>query len=161
MKHLENFHDMFANNALCYKGAIALWPFWSWNMYNPYIFPSDWWMPQMQCPPCPSVIRHLYLEYHEFIKGHKQKCLFIYIFHMFKKNTLHPIPIVSKNITNKIVNGLKYSLGSAYTIRIAHMGVEEIFGSYKWKANLAPRSKGDSHKHNRVNFSHPHVNHTS
>jgi hypothetical protein len=36
MKHLENFHDMLANNALCYKGAIALWPFWSWSMYNPY-----------------------------------------------------------------------------------------------------------------------------
>jgi len=40
------------------------------------------------------------------------------------------------------------------------MGVEEIFGSYKWKANLAPKSKGDSHRHNHVNFSHPHVNHT-
>jgi hypothetical protein len=37
---------------------------------------------------------------------------------------------------------------------------EEIFGSYKWKENLAPRLEGDSHRHNRVNFSHPHVNHT-
>jgi hypothetical protein len=40
------------------------------------------------------------------------------------------------------------------------MGVEEIFGSYKWNTNLAPRSKGDSHMHNHVNFSHLHVNHT-
>jgi len=37
---------------------------------------------------------------------------------------------------------------------------EEIFGSYKWKKNLAPRLKGDSRRHNCVNFSHPHVNHT-
>ncbi len=36
---------------------------------------------------------------------------------------------------------------------------EEIFGFYKQKANLAPRSKGDSHKHNCVNFFHPCVNH--
>ncbi len=40
------------------------------------------------------------------------------------------------------------------------MGGEEIFGSCKWKANPAPKSKGDSHRHNRVNFLHPHVNHT-
>jgi hypothetical protein len=37
---------------------------------------------------------------------------------------------------------------------------EEIFGSCKRKANLAPRSKGDSHRHNHVIFSHPCVNHT-
>jgi hypothetical protein len=72
----------------------------------------------------------------------------------------NPVPIMNKNITNKIVNGLKYSLGSACTIRITHTGGEEIFGSYKWKANLAPKSKGDSHKQNCVNFSHLHVNHT-
>ncbi len=67
---------------------------------------------------------------------------------------------MSKNITNKIVKGLKYSLGSACTIRIAHMGGEEIFGSCKWKVNLAPKSEGEFHKHNHVNFSHLHVNHT-
>ncbi len=89
-----------------------------------------------------------------------EQCLFTYFSHIFKKIALHPIPIVSKNITNKIVNGLKYSLGSACTIRIAHMGVKEIFGSCRWKANLALRSKGDFHRHNHVNFSHPHVNHT-
>ncbi len=37
---------------------------------------------------------------------------------------------------------------------------EEIFGSCKRKANLTPRLKGDSHKCDRVNFSHPCVNHT-
>jgi hypothetical protein len=36
---------------------------------------------------------------------------------------------------------------------------EEIFGSYKQKANLAPKSEGDSHKHDHVNFSHLCVNH--
>jgi hypothetical protein len=38
MKHFENFHDMLINNALCCKGAIALWPFWSWGVYT-HIFP--------------------------------------------------------------------------------------------------------------------------
>jgi hypothetical protein len=38
---------------------------------------------------------------------------------------------------------------------------EEIFGSCKRKENLAPKLGGDSHKHDCVNFSHPHVNHTS
>jgi hypothetical protein len=36
---------------------------------------------------------------------------------------------------------------------------EEIFGSCKRKTNLAPESRGDSHKHNHVNFFHPHVDH--
>jgi hypothetical protein len=36
---------------------------------------------------------------------------------------------------------------------------EEIFGSYKQKVNLALGSKGDSHRHDYVNFFHPHVNH--
>jgi hypothetical protein len=34
---------------------------------------------------------------------------------------------------------------------------EEIFGSCKWKLNLPPKSKWDSHKHNHVNFSRPYV----
>ncbi len=55
---------------------------------------------------------------------------------------------------------MKYSLSSDYTIRIAHMEGEEIFGYYKWKVNLAPRSKGDFHRCNCVNFFHPCVNHT-
>jgi hypothetical protein len=37
---------------------------------------------------------------------------------------------------------------------------EEIFGSYKRKANLALESKGDSHKHDHMYFSHPCVCHT-
>jgi hypothetical protein len=36
---------------------------------------------------------------------------------------------------------------------------EEIFDSYKWKANLALKLKRDLHKYDHVNFSHPHVNH--
>jgi hypothetical protein len=35
---------------------------------------------------------------------------------------------------------------------------EEIFGSSKWKAHLLLRSEGDSHIHDRVNYSHSHVN---
>jgi hypothetical protein len=37
---------------------------------------------------------------------------------------------------------------------------EEIFGSYKQKANLTPGLKGDSHRRDCVNFSHPCVSHT-
>jgi hypothetical protein len=37
---------------------------------------------------------------------------------------------------------------------------EEIFGSSKQKVNLTPRSEGDSHKHDHVNFSHLHVSNT-
>jgi hypothetical protein len=36
---------------------------------------------------------------------------------------------------------------------------EEIFGSYKRKANLTPRLEGDSHRHDCVNFAHPCVSH--
>ncbi len=37
---------------------------------------------------------------------------------------------------------------------------EEIFGSYKRKVNLTPKSEGDLQRHNRLIFSHPRVNHT-
>ncbi len=55
---------------------------------------------------------------------------------------------------------LKYFLISDYTIKTANLEGVEIFGSYKWKANLTPISKGDSHRHDYVNFFHPCVNHT-
>jgi hypothetical protein len=61
-----------------------------------------------------------------------------------------------KQFTNVV---LKYALGLSCIASITHMEGEEIFGSYKWKANLAPISKGDSHKQDRVNFFHPCVNH--
>ncbi len=54
---------------------------------------------------------------------------------------------------------LKYALGLSCIVSITHMEGEEIFGSCKWKANLAPISKGDSHKQDRVNFFQLRVNH--
>jgi hypothetical protein len=36
---------------------------------------------------------------------------------------------------------------------------EEIFGPCKRKVNLAPGSERDSHRHDCVNFVHPHVSH--
>jgi hypothetical protein len=45
---------------------------------------------------------------------------------------------------------LKYALGSYFKTKIAHMGGEEIFGSYKWKSNLPLGLKGDSHRHDCV-----------
>jgi len=37
---------------------------------------------------------------------------------------------------------MKYSLGLACIVKITHMEGEEIFGSSKQKANLAPRLEG-------------------
>ncbi len=54
---------------------------------------------------------------------------------------------------------LKYYVGSSHIVKITHMEGEKIFGSCKQKANLALELKGDSHKHNHVNFFHPHVDH--
>jgi hypothetical protein len=47
--------------------------------------------------------------------------------------------------------------GSSYTLRILHLEGEEVFGSVKQKQNLPLKSKGNSHKHDHVNFSHPQV----
>jgi hypothetical protein len=55
---------------------------------------------------------------------------------------------------------LKYSSRSACIVKIADMEVEKIFGSYKQKANPAPRLERDSHRHNCMNIFHPCVNHT-
>ncbi len=52
---------------------------------------------------------------------------------------------------------LKYALGSSFTNK-SHMEGEEIFDFCKQNLDLSLRSKGDSHKHNCVNFCHPHVN---
>jgi hypothetical protein len=56
---------------------------------------------------------------------------------------------------------LKYAPRSSYIVKISHIEGEEIFGPYKKKVKLAPRSKGDSHRHNYVNFFHPRVNHVT
>jgi hypothetical protein len=55
---------------------------------------------------------------------------------------------------------LKYSMGLTCIIKITHMEGEKIFGSYKWKVNLALELECDPNRHDHVNFSHPHVNHT-
>jgi hypothetical protein len=39
------------------------------------------------------------------------------------------------------------------------MEAEEVFGPYKKKGESIPKSKGDSQRHNYVNFFHPRVNH--
>jgi hypothetical protein len=40
---------------------------------------------------------------------------------------------------------------------VTHLEGEEIFGSCKRKSNFPHGLEGDSHKHNRVKFSHPRV----
>jgi hypothetical protein len=47
----------------------------------------------------------------------------------------------------------KYTNGSSFITRISHLEGQEVFGSTKWKVNIAPESEGDSHKHDCVNFS--------
>jgi len=59
-----------------------------------------------------------------------------------------------KQLVNAI---LKYAPSSSFTTTITHMERDEIFGFCKWKLDLLPRSKGDSHKHDCVEFSHPRV----
>ena len=44
-----------------------------------------------------------------------------------------------------------------FTTRVPHLEGKEVFGSSKRKLNLPPRSEGDSHRHDKVNFSHPRV----
>ncbi len=53
---------------------------------------------------------------------------------------------------------LEYAPNLYFTTRIAHMEVEETFGSWKWKPYVLQGLEGDSHRHNRVHFSHPCVN---
>jgi hypothetical protein len=60
-----------------------------------------------------------------------------------------------KQLVDAIV---KYALSSFFTTRITHVEGEEIFGSCKWKLDLLVKSKGDSHRHDRVNFSRLRVN---
>ncbi len=47
----------------------------------------------------------------------------------------------------------KYTNGSSFINRIPHLEGQEVFGSTKQKADIAPRSKCNSHKHDHVNFS--------
>ena len=44
-----------------------------------------------------------------------------------------------------------------FTTRVPHLEGEEVFGSSKRKLDLPPGSEGDSHRHDKVNFSHPRV----
>jgi hypothetical protein len=55
----------------------------------------------------------------------------------------------------------KYTNKSSFTTRIPHLEDQEVFGSTKWRVNITPRSKGDSHKHDHVNFFRLKVNATS
>jgi len=49
---------------------------------------------------------------------------------------------------------------SSHTLKILQLEGEEVFGSVKRKQNFAPRSKGDSHRHDCLNFSGPRVEFT-
>ncbi len=53
---------------------------------------------------------------------------------------------------------VKYTNGSSFATRILHLEGQEIFGSTKQRANIAPRLEGDSHMHDHVNFSRLKVN---
>jgi hypothetical protein len=46
----------------------------------------------------------------------------------------------------------KYTIKSSFTNRIPHLEGQEVFGSIKRRANIGLGSKGDSHRHDHVNF---------
>jgi hypothetical protein len=46
-----------------------------------------------------------------------------------------------------------YTSGFSFIVKTPHLEGQEIFGSIKWKANIDPRSEGDSHMHDCENFS--------
>jgi hypothetical protein len=52
----------------------------------------------------------------------------------------------------------KYTSMFSFTIKILHLEGEKVFGSTNQRADIALGSKGNSHKHDRVNFSQPKVN---
>jgi hypothetical protein len=54
----------------------------------------------------------------------------------------------------------KFTNGSSFTIKIPHLEGQEVFGSTKWRANIAQWLKCDSHMHDHVNFFWPRVNTT-
>jgi hypothetical protein len=56
---------------------------------------------------------------------------------------------------------VKYTIRSSFIIRILHLEGQKVFGSTKQKVDIALGSKGDSHKHDHVNFSRSRVNATS
>ncbi len=49
----------------------------------------------------------------------------------------------------------KYTPSCSYASRMPHLEGEEVFGSHKQGAILPLGSKGDSHKHDHVNFFQP------
>jgi len=53
-------------------------------------------------------------------------------------------------MANTVAN---YTNGSSFAIRIPHLEGQEVFGSTKQRAKIAPGLEGDSHGHDHVNFS--------
>ncbi len=55
----------------------------------------------------------------------------------------------------------KYTNGFSFTIKIPHLEGQKVFGSTNQRADITPRSKGNSHKHDYENFFWPRVDTTS
>ncbi len=59
----------------------------------------------------------------------------------------------------QMVNAItKYSNGSSFTTSIPHLEGQEVFGSTKQTVDITLGLKGNSHKHDRVNFFQSKVN---
>ncbi len=58
----------------------------------------------------------------------------------------------SKDLLLSIAIVTKYAPSCFYASRMSHMEGEEVFKSCKQGTNLPPWLKGDSHRHDHVNF---------
>jgi hypothetical protein len=54
-----------------------------------------------------------------------------------------------------VITIAKYTPSCSYASRMSHLEGEEVFGFCKQRAILPLGSKGDSNKHDHVNFFHP------
>jgi hypothetical protein len=52
----------------------------------------------------------------------------------------------------------KYTNGSSFTIKIPHLEGQEVFGSTKQTMDITPGLKGNSHRHDHVNFFRSRIN---
>lgn len=74
------------------------------------------------------------------------------------KNELFLSRMTMSNDPIQLVNAIqKYTPRATLKVKVTHLEGEEIFGSFKWKLYLPYGLEADSHQHDRVNFSHPHV----
>ncbi len=62
-----------------------------------------------------------------------------------------------KDVSKLVAVVANYTFKSSFTTQTPHLEGEAMFGSAKCGANFSPSVDDESHKHDRINFSCPHV----